>query len=82
MTTGGMPVVNDSKFDLLGQTQCVIDFNSEVTDSTLQLCMSEKELHGAKVAGFAVNLGGLRAPHRVGAIEGRLQADAFDPAMH
>jgi hypothetical protein len=38
-------------------------------------------LHGAEVSGFAVNLGDLRPP-RMRAINGSLQADAFDPTVH
>src|SRR5260370_627814 len=29
------------------------------------LCMAEEKWHGAEVSGFAVNLGGLRPPHRM-----------------
>lgn len=35
-----------------------------------------------QVTGLAINLGSLRTPHRVRAIKGRLQANAFNPAMH
>ena len=34
--------------------------------------MSEEGLHGALVASLTIDLGGLRAPHRVCAIRGRL----------
>jgi hypothetical protein len=47
--------------------------------------MAEKELHGAKVPGLAINLGSLSTPHRVRAIKGRIQADASNrdaPAAH
>jgi S-(hydroxymethyl)glutathione synthase len=46
--------------------------NSKISDGALQLRMAEEEVHGAEVTGFAVDLGGLRAPHRVRAIRGRL----------
>ena len=39
-------------------------------------------MHCAQVSGRAIDLGRLRTPHRVVAINGRLRADAFNPAMH
>jgi hypothetical protein len=44
--------------------------------------MAEEKLHGAEVSGFAVDLGGLRPPHRMRAINSSLQADAFDLTVH
>jgi hypothetical protein len=34
--------------------------------------MAEEELHSAQVASLTIDLGGLRAPHRVRAIRARL----------
>jgi hypothetical protein len=69
------------KIDLLGHIQSVSYLNPEISDGAFQLRMAEEDLHCAQVAGLAINLGGLRAPHRVRDIKGRLQADAFNPAI-
>jgi hypothetical protein len=70
------------KVDLLGHIQGIIYLNPEIPDGALEFRMAKEELHCAQVSGLTVDLGGLRTPHRVRAINGRLQADAFNPAMH
>jgi hypothetical protein len=49
------------EIDLLGQS--VVYLNSEISDGAFQLCMTEKQLHCAQVAGLTIDLGGLRSPH-------------------
>jgi S-(hydroxymethyl)glutathione synthase len=44
--------------------------NSKISDGALQLRMAEEELHSAQVASLTIDLGSLRAPHRVRAIRG------------
>ena len=44
--------------------------------------MAEEKLHGEEVSGIAVNLGGLRPPLLMRAINSSLQADTFDPTVH
>jgi hypothetical protein len=56
------------EFDLLGDIQSVIHLDPEISDSALQLRMAEEELHRAQVASLAIDLGGLRASHRVRAM--------------
>jgi len=43
--------------------------------------MAEEKSHGAEVSGFAVDLGGIRPPRRMRAINSSQQADAFDPTV-
>ena len=71
-----------SKIDLLSDAESVIDLDPEIPDGALQLCMAEKKLDSAKVAGFAVDLGRLRPPHRVRAVNSPLEADTLDPTVH
>jgi hypothetical protein len=60
------------ELDLLRDIQSVIHLNPEISDGALQLRMAEEELHSAQVASLTIDLGSLRAPHRVRAIRGRL----------
>jgi hypothetical protein len=60
------------KLDLFRYIEGVIYFNPKIPNGALQLRMTEEELHCAQIAGLAINLSGLRTPHRVGAIKGRL----------
>lgn len=77
-----MPVVDKLKVDLLGHIQGIIYLNPEITDSALEFRMAKEELYCAQVPGLPIDLGRLRTPHRVCAINGRLQSDAFNPAMY
>jgi hypothetical protein len=70
------------KLYLFSHIQSVIHLNPEISDSAFQLGMAEEKLDCTQVTGLAINLGSLRTPHRVRAIKGRLQANAFNPAMH
>ena len=70
------------KLDLLSDLYSIVYLDPEITDGALQFCMAEKELHSTKVPRLAIDLSGLRPPHRMGAIGDRFQTDAIDPAMH
>ena len=48
-------VASLSDFDLLCEFDRVVDFDAEITNSTLDLGVTEQELHGAQVAGALVN---------------------------
>jgi hypothetical protein len=49
--------------DLFSHIQSVIYLNPEISDGAFQLRVPEKQLHCAQVAGFAIDLCGLCAPH-------------------
>ncbi|NMM04705.1 MAG: hypothetical protein HHJ18_00265 [Polaromonas sp.] len=52
-----------SNFRLLGHLQCIINFNSKVAHSVLQLGMAKKQLNCPKIFCSPVNQGGLGSPH-------------------
>src|SRR4051794_40079700 len=59
---------SQSEFDLLGDAESVINLDPEITDSALQLRMPEQQLNRSQIAGLTIDLGRLRAAHRVGAV--------------
>jgi hypothetical protein len=68
------------ELDLLGDIQSVIHLNPEISDGALQLRMAEEELHSAQVASLTIDLGSLRAPHRVRAIKRPTLSRCFQPS--
>jgi hypothetical protein len=52
-----------SDFSLLGHFQCIINFNSRVAHSALQLGMAKEQLHCPKIFCPPVNQGCLGSPH-------------------
>jgi hypothetical protein len=52
-----------SQLDLLRQHQRVIDLDPEITQGALQLCASEKHVDRSQIAGLAIDLRRLGAPH-------------------
>ena len=47
--------------DFLGDFDCIIDLDAEISNGALDLRMSEQKLHGSEVPGPAVNQHSLRA---------------------
>jgi hypothetical protein len=81
-TTGVEAGGRRSEVNLLGNIQGVVHLNSEISDGAFQLGVSEEKLDCTQVAGLPINLGSLRAAHRVRAVRRCVQADALNPAMH
>ena len=48
-----------SDIHLLGDRQGIVDLDAEVADRALDLRVTEEQLHGAEVAGAAINQGAL-----------------------
>ena len=47
---------------MLGNGECVIHFDSEITDRAFQFRVPEEKLNGPEIARFLVNLRRLRPP--------------------
>ena len=60
---------------LLGDFKCIVDFNSKVANSALQLCVPKKELYSAKVFGPSVNQCCLCTTRAMRFISCRIQTD-------
>jgi len=56
------------KLNLFSHIQGVVHLNPEISDGAFQLGMTEKKLDCTQVTGLAINLGSLRAAHRMRAI--------------
>ena len=65
---------------LLRELQGVLDFDAQVADRRFKLGVAKQQLHRPQVLGAPVNQRGLRAPHRVGTVVGRVQAQVVHPA--
>jgi hypothetical protein len=64
-TTDVKPVVKRSEINLFGYIRGV---NSEISDGAFQLRVTEEKLDGTQVTSLPINLGSLRAAHRVRAV--------------
>jgi hypothetical protein len=64
-TTDVKPVVKRSEINLFGYIRGV---NSEISDGAFQLGVTEEKLDGTQVTSLPINLGSLRAAHRVRAV--------------
>lgn len=67
-TTGVEAGGRRSEVNLLGNIQGVVYLNPEISDGAFQLGVSEEKLDRTQVAGLPINLGSLRAAHRVRAV--------------
>ena len=62
-------------FNSLCYCQRIFKFNAQVTNCAVHLRMPQQQLNGTQVARFLIDLGDLRASHRMGAIGGHFQTD-------
>src|SRR5205807_3799724 len=68
-------------FRLFGQLECVIDLDAEVSNGTLELRMTEEELHCTQILRAAIDQRGFRASRCMGSIRGGVEADLpYPPA--
>ena len=67
-TTDVKPVVKPSEINLFGYIQGVVYLNSEISDGAFQLGVTEEKLDCTQVTSLPINLGSLRAAHRVRAV--------------
>ena len=70
------------QLNLLRQAQRVLDLNSEVANSALQLRVTQQKLHRALVSSLLVSLRGLGATQRVRSIGGAIQPSGYHPFAH
>jgi hypothetical protein len=64
-----------SNVGVLGDLERIIDLDSKVANRTLELCVTEQELHSTKVLGLSIDQGRLCAAQRVGAVFMMIEAD-------
>jgi hypothetical protein len=57
-----------SEINLFSYIQGVVHLNSEIWDGAFQLGVTKEKLDGTQVTSLPINLGGLRAAHRVCAV--------------
>jgi hypothetical protein len=65
-----------SDVNLFSDGKCVVDLDTEVPHRTLNLRVAEQKLHGAQVAGPAIDQRCLGSPERVRTKNMRIQPDA------
>ncbi len=75
------PTTHPLKVDLLGDFWSVVDFDTEISDGTLQLAVTQELLAGAEVSGLLVDQRHLGSSQDVGAVRTRIQSDPTDPAV-
>jgi hypothetical protein len=69
----GRTVRQDSlDVDALGYAQSIFQFNTNLTHGAVDFSVTKEQLHGAKVAGFTIDLGSLCSAKRVCTISTRL----------
>ena len=68
VTTGVEAGGRRLELNLFSHIQGVVHLNSEISDGAFQLGMTEEKLDCTQVTGLPVNLGSLRAAHRVRAV--------------
>jgi hypothetical protein len=75
MTSSGAKVTTGVKagdrrleLNLFSHIQGVVHLNSKISDGALQLGVTEEKLDCTQVTGLPINLGSLRAAHRVRAV--------------
>jgi hypothetical protein len=57
-----------SEINLFGYIQGVVHLDSEISDGAFQLGVTEEKLDGTQITSLPINLGRLRAAHRVRAV--------------
>jgi hypothetical protein len=66
-----------SDIHLFGDSQGVVDLNTEITDRAFDLSMAKQALNGAKIAGTPIDESGLGSPQRM---DGETSARVESPA--
>lgn len=75
--SGPTPWADPTNLDInsLGDCECILKFDTEITNGTVHLGMPEQKLHRAEVTGLLVDLSNLRSSHRMGAVGTWLETD-------
>lgn len=71
------PLVSD--LNLLRDGECVVDFNTQISNSAFDLGMTEQNLDCPQITGFAINKRRLRSAQRVRAKLQRIETRQRDP---
>jgi len=80
-TTGFRRWSSLSEFDLFRDPQCVIDFDTQISNCALKLAVAEQDLDSAQVARLLVDQGGLGSARRMGTVSACFKANAADPTL-
>ena len=79
---GGGPAAEGSDLGLLRHLKCVVHFDFEVANGTLDLRVAKKQLHCAKIVRPPIDQRRLRSAHAVGSVGVFVESHFGDPAMH
>ena len=69
-------------FRLLRDFQCVIDFNAQIPNRALELCMAKQQLDSPEILRPFVNQGRFRSAHRMRPIARRVETDHGHPLIN
>ncbi len=72
MATGRTVRQGGSDIDALGDTQRIFEFNAKVTDSAVDLGMTQQQLNCSEIASLAIDFRCLCSAQRVRAVTARL----------
>ena len=70
-----------SDLRLLRDFKSVVDLDTQVPHGRLQFGMAEQDLHGPQVLRALIDQRGLCSPHRVRAVDRRIETDGCNPLM-
>lgn len=56
-------------------TQCILEFDAEISHRAVHLCVPKKKLYGSEISLLLVDLGHLSSPHRMRAVGSRFQSN-------
>jgi hypothetical protein len=61
-----------SNIDPLCDTQCIFEFDAQISNSAVDLCVAKQQLDGSEIASFAMYFRSLSSAQRVSAVTARL----------
>src|SRR6185503_10053700 len=70
------------RVDLRGDAESVVAIDPEIANGAFQLGMPKQQLNRSQIAGLAIDLGCLRATHRMGAVGRAVESGALDPNVY
>ena len=82
MANGRTVRQGSSDIDSLSDAQGIFEFDAEVANCAVCLCVTKQQLDRAEVAGFSTDLCCLCPAQRMGTISAWLQPDCRDPITH
>ena len=71
-----------SELNLFGDAERIVDLDPEITNGALKLRMPQQQLDRSQIAGLAIDLGGLRASHRMRAVGRAIEPGILNPDVN